>query len=295
MRALALLACLSTGCATTWIITQATGEQKAWDESSHDVHVPQPGVTEKLTVRLPLAVEHEEISTDVPGQATPRITQGPAKPFALACHADQHAKDRVYHTAFRYGHHWRLETGLAFLVEGAVATALVLAAKPDKNPGSYLLGWYLAADAVVTAPLIFFPRKEIYREEDLYLTTALRDDCPEGLALDIGGEVYPVDAAGGLGALGTQALTEWMANPRGELRARLGERAQVIPVDDLELCAWRREHAPAPQPGEPPPTDLPCNPRGQVLPRDTSAVIEVPAGTLTTVAAGSGAPASERP
>ena len=50
---------LTSGCATSWIASQAADKPQIWDEGVHEVAVPQPGITEKLTVSLPLMTEYE--------------------------------------------------------------------------------------------------------------------------------------------------------------------------------------------------------------------------------------------
>ena len=216
---------LLSGCATTWIATQASGTQRVWDEGIHEVHVPQPGVQEHLVVTLPLA--------PAAGSAAPT--------FALTCAVDQTAHDAVYHQAFRYGSRWKKMTALAFVLEGALGATFLLTASNDK-PNGYLYGGFLALDALVTAPLIFIPRKEIYRTDDLPVTTPLRSDCPDGLALEIGSDTFPVAATGELGELGDAALTEWMKAPNGALRVEIAGQARDLPIDDGGRCTWLRNH-----------------------------------------------------
>lgn len=215
---------LLSGCATAWITTQATGTQRVWDEGIHEVHVPQPGVQEHLVVTLPLA---------------PATTTTPTG--TLTCAVDQTARDLVYHQAFRYGRTWKKMTALAFLIEGAVGATFLLTATSDK-PNGYVYGGFLAADAVLTLPLFFIPRKEIYRTDDLPVTTPLRTDCPDGLALEIGSDTFPVDGAGNLGDLGQTALTEWMKAPSGPLRVDIAGQARDLPIDDGGRCTWLRNH-----------------------------------------------------
>lgn len=200
---LALVAALLPGCATGWIATQAVGGQRALDEDAHDVHVPQPGIEEHLTVTLgPLA-------------------------DGVTCQVAQGGHDIVYHQAFRYGSRWKKMTALAFLIEGAAGAALLLTAS-DKDPNNYLYGGFLALDAAVTAPLFFIPRKEIYRHDDVYVTTPVRSDCPDGLALEIDGNAYPIDAAGHVGDLGNAALAEWAKTRATSLRVTLSGQARDL-------------------------------------------------------------------
>lgn len=221
---------LLSGCATGWIATEAAGTPRILDEDVHEVHVPQPGVDEHLTVTLPLATQYAGT-----GSAAQPI------PFAITCTTEQKSHDLVYHQAFRYGSRWKKMTAIAFLVEGAAAAAFLLTADA-KNPGGYIYGGYFALDAVITAPLFFIPRKEIYRTDDVPVATAVRSDCPDGLALEIAGDTFPVNAAGKLGELGDTALAEWMKAPSSPIRVTIAGQARDLPIGDAERCTWTRDH-----------------------------------------------------
>jgi hypothetical protein len=197
---------LLAGCATTWITTQATGTQRVWDESVNEVHVPQPGIEEHLTVTMPLAT-------------------GSAAPLSLTCAVDQTGRDLVYHQAFRYGSRWKKMTAAAFLLEGALGAVFLLTATNEK-PDGYLYGGFLAADAVVTLPLFFIPRKEIYRTDDVAVTSPLRGDCPDGLALEIGRDTFPIDATGHVGELGEAAFAQ--RTPGDSLRVTINGQARDL-------------------------------------------------------------------
>jgi hypothetical protein len=223
---------LLSGCATSWIITQAAGGQRALDEGVHEVHVPQPGVDEHLTVSLPLVPQVVQSNGGLPPTTLP---------FALTCAVAQSGHDLVYHQAFRYGSRWKRTTAIAFFAEGAIAAIGLLTATNEK-PAGYLYGGFFAADAVLTAPLFFIPRKEIYRTDDVPVTTALRSDCPDGLALEIGSDTFPIDATGKLGELGETALGEWMNAPNGPLRVDIAGQARDLPIDDGARCVYLRNH-----------------------------------------------------
>jgi len=233
---------LLSGCATSWIATQASGGQRVLDEDIHEVHVPQPGVTERLTVTLPLATQTVQTAqTASAAQPAPAGQPTTTAPLALTCAIDQSGHDLVYHQAFRYGSGWKKVAAVAFVVEAAAGAAFLLTAS-DKDPGGYVYGGFLAADALVTAPLIFIPRKEIYRTDDVPVTTAVRSDCPEGLALEIGSDTFPIDARGSLGELGETALGEWMKAPNGPLRVDIAGQARDLYVDDAGRCTYVRNH-----------------------------------------------------
>ena len=249
MRALALMALVS-GCATTWIGTQATGTQRAWDEHVREVSVPLPGVTERINIGFPIALQA-------------------GAPFELTCSTHQRAKDVVYHSAFRYGKRWKLMTGLMALAEGAIATALLW--DRDAKPQNWLYGGFLAADATITAALFFIPRKEIYATEERSVVTPVRADCPEGTVLSIGTERYPIDAAGRIGDVAEAALDAWMKEPVGPLQLEVAGQVQRVELGAPEQCLWRRTHG-----GDP------CY-AGLALPTVLTS-FEVPVGALSTVA-----------
>lgn len=217
-RALALCALL-TGCATTWIGTQATGTQGAWDEHVREVSVPLPGVQERINVTFP-------------------VTNRGA--FELQCSTFQRAKDVVHHSAYRYGKRWKLMTGIAALLEGTLG-ALYLYSR-DEKAEYWLYGGFLAADATITAALFFIPRKEIYNTREKPVLTEVRSDCPDGTTLSIGMERYPVDAAGRIGDIAEAALDAWMAEPMGPLQVEVAGQVQRIELGAPEQCLWRRTH-----------------------------------------------------
>jgi hypothetical protein len=231
-----LLPLLLTGCATSWAITQAAGEPQLLDEDVHEVTVPQPGIDEHVTVSMPLAAEYE------PAPTTPTTAAPPAprlaRPFALSCLTVQEARDRVYHQAFRYGSRWKKGTAIAFALESAAASLLLLTADRD-HVDNYLLGGYAALDAAVAVPLFFLPRREIYRSDDVPVTTPIRRDCPDGLVLAVAGDSFPVDASGRIGEIGETALADWMKTGDGELAVELAGQRRDLRVGAAGRCTWR--------------------------------------------------------
>ncbi|MCX5741050.1 MAG: hypothetical protein NT062_00970 [Proteobacteria bacterium] len=264
--ALATLA--ATGCGTSWLVSQAAGQQRGWDEQVSEARVPRGGYTERLVLSLPLAIAYEEIPTATAGTTT----RGAARPFAIACDGYQDGHDLLSHSAFRYGSRWKKGTAISFLIEGAFAALFLATADPVKHPGYYVGGGFLALDDAVALGTFFIPRKEIYAEDDVAVSTHLRDDCPDGLALAIGADVFPIDAAGRIGELGEAALAQWMEAPTGALRATLAGQVGDLVVGVDEQCAWLREHAAGP-------TRPAC--LGTSRPLAVTASLPVPAGTLT--------------
>lgn len=251
-----------TGCATSWGITQASGGQAILDEHIHNVDVPMAGITEKLSVTLPLAPEYEPATTTT---SAPRTV----KPFALACSSDQYAHDVRYHQAFRYGSTWKKVAATFFIAEGLTAAALLIGY--GDQPEGQVFGGFFAVDAAVTGALFFAPREDIYRHDVVPIATHVRGDCPDGLELAIGNTVATVDPTGHLGELGDAALDDWMKTPGAPLELRFAGIREPLLIGADERCTWLRER-----------DHLPCNALG--APRETIVTLTVPPGTLTALA-----------
>jgi hypothetical protein len=206
MKAIMLALLTTTGCFTTWTGLQLAGYPGAPDEKIREVRVPQPGIREQLV-----------------------ITLTPDNKFE--CTAMQGATDVVYHSAYRYGKSWKIATAGMFVVEGLLATYFALTYSQDKHPQDALGAGYFALDAVGTAALIFAPRKEVFSTKSVPMTTTIRSACPDGVALDIGGEVYPINAAGLVGELGQVALDDWMRAPTSSMQVSFSGRTAPIRSD----------------------------------------------------------------
>ena len=262
VKALALAVALaSSGCFTSWAITQGAGRPDILDEGVRESSVPIAGVREQLAVRLPTTIEFEDSPT---GQAG---THGPPKPFALTCEVTQHAKDTVYHAAFRYGHTWKWVAASMFVAEAA--TAAIIYAADSTNGSAQVAAALFAADALGTAVIGLAPRKEVYRTEVRADDTVVRQDCPDGLALAIAGATFPIDAAGRIGEVGNRALDAWMRAPDGALRVTLNGQDETLAIGGDEQCAWNAAHHGAR-----------CVRYRPAL--DASVTLAVPMGTLTS-------------
>jgi hypothetical protein len=277
MRALgALFAATCSGCFTTWTTTQLSGTQRVWDEGVREQAVPLDGVEERLAVEMPLNIMHESPppTTTTTAATIPAEPAAPprALPFALTCVTTQRGQDEVYHSAFRYGKSWKKGAAIMFLVEGLSGSALLFLG--ERSTSDVVWGSFLAADAVGSAAIFFIPRKEIYRRDVVEVVTPIRDDCPAGLALEIDGEAYPVDAAGRIGEVGEAALDDWMQAPSGVVRLTLPGRSADVILGAAERCTWNRARQRTADPG--------CT-YASVPPQTASASIVVPAGTLTRI------------
>jgi len=268
---LALVAALATaggGCATSWGITQATGDQRILDEGVREEAVPLAGLEEHLTVALPFThLEATPVTTTAPATAP-----ATAPTVALQCASFQRGEDAVYRSAFRYGKQWKMITATAALAEGLIAGGLLLVG--DRSGYDIAAGSFLAADAVASAALFFLPRRESYRREVRTVTTQLRVSCPEAMTLEIGDASFPVDAAGRVGELGDAALDEWMAAPTGAVRVRFSGQLVELPISFASRCAWNQRRQ-RPEPG--------CQYGIGTPERYTTATVKVTPGTLTRV------------
>lgn len=274
MKRLAMITALavaSGGCFTTWVTVQATGNQRYLEEGAREEIVPQPGVREFLRVTVPLTERGPDANGD-------------RRPFELACASSQSATDSVHRSAYRYGGGWKKGMAVGFLLEGLAATAFYFSARADVDsgdpmresaaPAKRLAAAIIAADALGTAALAFIPRKEVFRTETRPAVTSLRDDCPDGLLLEIAGESFKVDAAGRIGELGEAALDAYMKAPTGAVRFSFAGTMADVPIGTVEQCTWLRTR----HPGEP----NACGTYGAGR-TVTAASLEVPLGTLTTI------------
>jgi hypothetical protein len=317
MKALVLAALATSGCFTGWVTTQAVGGAKFLDEGARDETVPQGGVEERLAVSIPLAIDYDYAPAAAgTSPSTPQQRDRTERPFALTCSTRQYGQDRVYHSAFRYGSKWKKTTAVSFFIEAALGATFLLI---DRYRGTddpmtandrtgLLVGGFFALDAIGTAAIFFIPRKEVFTVEDKAVMTPIRDDCPEGLVLEIAGTSFPVDALGGIGELGEVALDEWMrasdGAPGGALALTFEGRAMPLRVDTREKCAWVRAREGTNAPSASASTasaaeasasgasasgaadEGVCNTPGRYvtttdLPRVTTAVITVPTGSLS--------------
>lgn len=274
MKTLALIAGLalaSGGCFTSWALAEGAGQQKLLDESVRESAVPIAGAREALEVRLPLAPQYEpQVVAATPtaiGVPTTPPTPPVKKPLAVVCEVTQRGDDTVYHSAFRYGSTWKKTAAAFFVLEAA--TAALIYASDTKNPSTQVAAAAVALDALGTGIIAFAPRTEVYRTERRPDVTVVRQDCPDGLALDIGGESFPVDAAGRVGELGEAALDEWMRAPRAPVGLTLAGQDARLPLGADDVCGWNLLHHP----------EARCVRR--VMRVDVAVTLAVPLGTLT--------------
>jgi hypothetical protein len=184
---------MTSGCFTSWAITQAAGGQRILDEGGRTERVYVDDAKERLHVRMPfIAIAGE--------------------PYAFECRSTQTATDEVHHAGFRYGKRWKTTALIMFAIEAGVAAATYFAADMERPENQLAVG-LLGADALGTAALVFVPRKETYRRETVPVYSAIRGDCPDGIAVELAGETFPLDAAGRIGELGDAALEAWRRSP----------------------------------------------------------------------------------
>lgn len=232
----------TSGCFSSWAITQAAGGQRILDEGTREERVPMPDVRERLHVTMPLAPQFRRVDAPATGATTDaRLTVADEpQPFALECRSTQTASDTVYRSGFRYGSTWKKVTAVMFAIEAGLAAAYYFGSDRDK-PGNQLATGVLAADALGTAALFFVPRKERYGRDVEPVYSQIRSDCPAGLILEVAGETFPVDAAGRIGEVGEAALDGWMRAPSpAPVRLTFQDRVIDLRLGHNEVCTWNR-------------------------------------------------------
>ena len=264
---LALLATTS-GCFTSWAITQSSGNQRILDEGVRQEHVPLPDVRERLHVTMPLAPQRAPKFRTAATASS--VNQFDELPFAFECVSTQTASDTVYRSGFRYGSRWKKVAAAMFVMEAGIAAAYFFASDREK-PGNQLAIGFFGLDAVGTAALLFVPRKEVYRQDVEPVFSRIRSDCPTGLILEIAGETFPVDAAGRVGELGEAALDGWMRTPSTPIRLTYRDRVIDLQLGQNEVCTWNRMRS----------QDQSACPAYWSSSPAITASIEVPMGTLT--------------
>ncbi len=286
------IAATSAGCFTTWAVSRAVGGPP-WEEGVREEVVPLPGVTERLTVALPLPPPAQAASGTASGTATGAASgtatgaasgtatgappMAEVMPFALQCTTRQEGTDSVYHSGTVHGRKWKIATAMAAVVEGASGAVFLLATRNDADAGTRfegkLYGGFLTLDAIGSAVLFLLPRREVVRTDQRVTVTPVRADCPDGLTLDVGGDSFVIDAAGRIGELGDVALAAWMQQPAGPLLVSFDGRSVDLRVGPAEQCAWQR----ARDPGK----TSACAIAPSTRPAQVVAVFDVPVGSLS--------------
>lgn len=184
---LALVLVLTSGCFSSWAVTQAVGGQRVLDERTRTERVPLDDARERMHVLMPFAA---------------------TQPYAFECRTTQTATDEVHRSGFRYGATWKKVAFAMFALEAGAAAAIYFAADLEK-PENVAWAGFFAADALGTAVIGFAPRKELYRRDAVPVHTSIRTDCPDGIRVELGAETFALDATGRIGELGDAALETW--------------------------------------------------------------------------------------
>jgi hypothetical protein len=285
----ALLICAaaapSGGCATMWGLSKIISDKPPFEEKSSEQAVPLPGVKEQLVVTLhlegkpvPPANAANTPTTPTPPPAAGASASQPPEPV-VECLVAQTGREEVYHAATYYGRNWKWLTGISFVIEAALGTALLLGG--DKTT-HYVFGAYWAADALVTGVLYFAPERSSYEHFERNTLSRVRHDCPEGLLIELAGRPVPVDADGALSPLALALLGRHMTTTPEPIRVRMGAFGEEIALDPALRCSWaRRRSLPAA-------AEL-CKVAGAERPLTSTGAsspavaIEVPLGLLTTL------------
>ncbi len=231
------LAVASSGCATTWAISQAAAGRPPIDENAREEAVPLPGVREQLEVVLHFSGRPIQKPAGTSSSApTPQPrTDGPLE---LDCALTQHGHETVYRASTRYGKSWKKWTAVFFVLEGLSGAALL--AFGDDTAGTIGSGIYLSLDALGTGILFFAPRRDVYEQKEREVVTNVRNDCPEGLLLEVDGRLAPVDALGGVGELGQALFEQHLKGSAEPLRIRVGDQVSEVYLTADDRCRWAR-------------------------------------------------------
>jgi hypothetical protein len=239
-----------TGCATLWAgVKLTTGASIAPHENARRETVPTPGLNEELEVIIyPAGLPKTASSTTssasgtaptAPASGTGTSATAVSTPAPqVVCEVRQGGSETEYRASTRYGSRWKFATAVWFVVDALGAVAYYI--QREEEPGAILASGFFAVDAVGTAALFFAPSRDEYTAAESYRSWTVRSDCPDGLTLVVGGRSVPVDAAGALGFLGEEALTEAMAEPASVIEVQIGAWSGVIRPDPSQRCAWLR-------------------------------------------------------
>ncbi|MCP4448488.1 MAG: hypothetical protein GY811_24570 [Myxococcales bacterium] len=254
MRAMAMTAlCLAlvsaSGCATSWAINGG----KPFEEKVRKEIVPEGSVDETLHITLfpagaPIAAGTAQASTAQASTAQPRggtvATHTTLRNIpSLQCRLSQ-SGDETEHRSYRlYGSTWKKTAALAFVAEAALAAAYLL--KSDPEVADTAFGAYMAADALGTGVLAFFPRRDRFRSTRSRESLDIHQLCPPGLNIEVAGRRISVDRNGKLEDNADEYLREHFERSLGPVAVHinLGQRGQF--QSQLELnkgvtCGWAR-------------------------------------------------------
>lgn len=232
------------GCATFWATSQIVAGRPPFDENAREQSVPLPGVTERLGVTLhlegkPVPPANAAMTQNPTPAPAPTTSAAPPDPV-VECVVVQNGREQVYRAASYYGKTWKWTAGISFLIEGAIAAVYLLA---GSETGHYVIGGYLAADALVTGGLFFAPRRDIYERSERATSLRVRNDCPEGLLLEVAGRPVPIDADGRLSPLALALIERHITGTPEPIRVRLGAFGGEIQLDPAIRCSWARRRS----------------------------------------------------
>lgn len=233
MMLLAMPAALSSACATTWGISQATLGRPPFDENVRTETVPIAGVREQLDLVIDLA-RRPDANAPQPGSTQAQAPSPDA--LGISCRVTQEGKETLYRASTRYGTKWKYLAVASAILEGGFAAAYLL--KDEPTAQETLGGWFLAGDALGSAILAFVPSRDVYKNSIAETSTLVRSDCPEGVALEVGGRVIPIDATGALGDIGDAVVKTHLEQLAGPLFIRFGEQRVIIPIAAIDRCEW---------------------------------------------------------
>ncbi len=268
----------SSGCAFNWGASQLGQGRPPFDENARSESVPLPGVLESLIVNVHFSgrpVVTQSSSTGSAQQTRP-ASPFPAQPVStelvVDCQVVQSGREKVYRAATRYGKGWKYATAAMFVLEGAFAALLILS--EESKPEQVVGGWILAADALGTGALFFVPSRDVYETKVKSTLTPVRDDCPDGLTLELAGQKIIVEANGEVGELGAVLLRKQMESYNTPVRVSLGQNGADVFLSGADRCTWARRT-------QHPDIQMMCSQSGGMSGRmSTEVTLAVPLGSL---------------
>lgn len=236
---------VSSGCAFTWGASQLGESKLPFGENARSENVPLPGVLESLTVVVyfagrPVVQQYSSATSSQPPTPAPLSLE--QTDLVVDCDLVQWGQEKVYRATTRYGKSWKYATATMFFLESALAALVLL--DDSANEGNKVGGALLAADALGTAILFFVPSRAVYNNSVKQVNTPIRNDCPEGLTIELAGRQVAVAANGKLREFSAVLVKEHMESSNAPIRVALGQNGQDIFLSGADRCYWaeRTQH-----------------------------------------------------
>jgi hypothetical protein len=175
----------------------------------------------------------------------PSIPEGTVR---IRCRQDtRFLQAHYYSERWLYGPDHKLLIGFLALGESAMGTASLLAYRSRLEAGALVLGAFLALDALGTWALLAHPRKHWSTEYDGPSPVSSKDECPDGLTVEVAGIRAPVSRDGKIDpSVGAQLVAAMYVAGAGFSFA-VGESSVAIVPKPANRCRWAEQaHLPPP-------------------------------------------------